>query len=78
MAWTDVIEPPESFMRQMPPSSAGTIRNNPGQAEGRKGNVDFGSFKDHPQEISKTLQPRGRGIMPALSAGMKSRSVGTV
>jgi hypothetical protein len=28
--------PPASFTRQMPPSSAGTMRNSPGQAEGRK------------------------------------------
>jgi hypothetical protein len=40
-----LIEPPFNLIRQMPPSSAGTIRSNPGQAEGRKA-VDIGrSFK---------------------------------
>jgi hypothetical protein len=40
-----LIEPPFNLIRQMPPSSAWTIRSNPGQAEGRKA-VDIGrSFK---------------------------------
>jgi hypothetical protein len=43
-----VIEPPSSLIRQMPPSSAWTIRSNPGQAEGRMA-VDIGrSFKGRP------------------------------
>ncbi|EGH27956.1 hypothetical protein PSYJA_02594 [Pseudomonas syringae pv. japonica str. M301072] len=35
MACALVITPPASLIRQIPPSSAGTIRSNPGQAEGR-------------------------------------------
>lgn len=35
-AWAALIEPPANLIRQMPPSSAWTIRSNPGQAEGAR------------------------------------------
>ena len=60
------ITPPASLIRQMPPSSAGTIRNNPGQAEGRRGaasgRADNGSVKGSPDGI-------GLGIVKRMVTG---------
>jgi hypothetical protein len=56
------------------------MRHNPGQAEGRSEAwgwwADTGWFKRSPGNREKALQCRRRGIMPALSEGMKSLPVG--
>jgi hypothetical protein len=64
--------------RQLDPADAAiagtTMRHNPGQAEGRGEMLGaWACVKGYPAICEGALECRRRGIMPALSGGMKSR-----